>query len=346
MTKIGLVGAPRSGKTTVFGAITAATVDTKYKATQANLSSVKVQDDRIDALSQLYSTKKKTYATVSFMDIPGSTSGSTFDRTTLNNMRNVDALCQVLRAFSSDSHAQSPNFLQELLDFEAEIILADLELVERRITTIKKERGDIRHLELLQKLYETLENSHPLRMLSLNESEKKELSCYQFLSSKPVLLVINVDEEGIASQCPNEISVEAKKRGLGTIVLSAEIEMDIARMPQDDQKEFLESLGLLKSAKDRFIQSAFALLDLVSMITAGEDECRAWPIQRDSKAVHAAGKIHSDIERGFIRAEVIACHDLLEQGSESKCRTSGLLRVEGKNYLVQDGDVINFRFNV
>ena len=172
------------------------------------------------------------------------------------------------------------------------------------------------------------------------------ISAYAFLTQKPLLLVLNVAEEAIAAEAPADITEEAERRGLGLIVLSAKVEMDIAQMSPDEQQEFRDSLGLGESARDRFVREAFALLDLISMLTTGEDECRAWPVSRGSLAPQAAGKIHSDIERGFIRAEVVPWQDLVELGSEAKCREAGLLRVEGKSYVIQDGDVVNFRFNV
>ncbi len=182
--------------------------------------------------------------------------------------------------------------------------------------------------------------------MELRPEERKAISSYSFLTLKPLLLVLNVAEEAVSAQPAADITREAARRGLGLIVLSAQAEMTIAQMVPDEQHEFLQSMGLTEPARDRFIREAYALLDLISMLTVGEDECRAWPVPRGSLAPQAAGKIHSDIERGFIRAEVVPWQGLVELGSEAKCREAGKLRVEGKSYSIQDGDVVNFRFNV
>jgi len=344
--KIGLVGLPGSGKSTVFGALTGIAVETGYaaKGEKGHLGVVKVPDPRVDALSKLYNPKKTTYAETSFSDLGGGT-GEGLDRSVLNQMRNVDALCQVLRGFPSDA-GDAPDPLGELRDLEMETILADLEIVEQRAERLRRDRSNPRELELLERVQAALEAETPVRRLELVAEEKKMLSPYALLSQKPLLLVLNVPEEEAASEPPADLTHEAKRRDLGLVQLSAKVEMDIAQMSVDEQQEFLEAVGLSEPAVDRFIREAYALLDLISMLTSGEDECRAWPIPRNTPAPAAAGKIHSDIERGFIRAEVIHWSDLVELGSEARCRDAGKLRVEGKSYVVQDGDVVNFRFNV
>jgi hypothetical protein len=345
--KIGLVGFPGCGKSTVFNALTGQSVDTGYggKSGKANLGVVKVPDERVDALAKLYSPKKTTYAEVSFTDVAAGT-GQGLDRGVLNSMREADALCQVLRAFDSDAVPEPPNPLRELTDLETECILADLEMVERRVERLAKDRSDPRELELMKRLQTLLEAETPLRRVELSSEDLKMISGYRFLTHKPLLLVVNVNEADVASPVPANIAAAAEQRGLGAVVLSAQVEMDIAQMPPDDQREFLESLGLTAPARHRFVRAAFELLDLISMLTSGEDECRAWPVARGTPAPRAAGKIHSDIERGFIRAEVMRWQDLIELGSEAKCRDAGKLRVEGKDYVIADGDVVNFRFNV
>jgi hypothetical protein len=345
--KIGLVGFPGSGKSTVFNALTGLAVDTGYGAKgKAHLGSVKVPDPRVDALAALYQPRKTTYAEITFTDVAGGTSARQLDRAVLNSMREVDALCQVLRAFDSPALADPADPLRELIDLEAETILADLELVERRVERLRKDRSDPRELALMERLQAALEGETPLRSLELEDDARRQIAGYRFLTQKPLLLVVNVAEHAIAAPPPPAIAEAARARGLGVVVLSAQIEMEIAQMPAGDQPEFLASLGLEAAARDRFVIAAFALLELISMLTAGPDECRAWPIRRGLTAPRAAGKIHSDIERGFIRAEIVPWQDLVRLGSEAKCRDAGKLRVEGKDYVMQDGDVVNFRFNV
>ncbi|HTM21619.1 MAG TPA: redox-regulated ATPase YchF [Kofleriaceae bacterium] len=345
--KIGLVGFPGSGKSTVFNALTGLQVETGYgaKSGKPALGTVKVPDARVDALSQVFTPKKTTYAEIVFTDVGGGGSARGLDRAVLNSMREVDALCQVVRAFP-DAAGEAPRPLGEIADLEAETILADLEVTERRVERLTKERSNPRELELMTRIQAHLEAEKPLRSLELAAEEQKMISQYRFLSAKPLLLVLNVGEGEVAKPAPADVAKAATERGLGLVVLSAQIEQDIAQMPAEEQGEFLGSLGLSEPARNRFIKAAFALIDLISMLTAGPDECRAWPITRGTPAPRAAGKIHSDIERGFIRAEVMKWEDLVALGSEAKCREVGKLRTEGKDYIMQDGDVVNFRFNV
>jgi hypothetical protein len=342
--KIGLVGYPGSGKSTVFGALTGLEVATGYGAGKANLGAVKVPDARVDALAALYSPKKTTYAEITFSDL-GAGKAEGLDRTALNAMRNVDALCQVLRAFP-DAAGEPGDPLGELRGLETETLLADLELVEQRVAKLTKDRSNPRELALLERVQQALENEQAVRTLGLSEEESKSLAGYALLTAKPLLLVLNAAEGDVAAPAPEALARAAEERGLGLIVLSAQVEMDIAQLDAAEQGEFLASIGLAEPAVHRFIRAAFELIDLISMLTSGPDECRAWPVPRGTLAPRAAGTIHSDIERGFIRAEVIRCEDLLNYGSEAKCKDAGALRIEGKDYVVQDGDVVHFRFNV
>jgi GTP-binding protein YchF len=344
--KIGLVGFPGCGKTTVFGALTGLEVETGFAARKdkANIGTVKVPDPRVDALAALYTPKKLTYAEVAFTDLAAGT-GEGLDRSVLNQMRNLDALCQVVRAFP-DAAGEAGAPLQEIADLETETILADLEIVEQRVARLSKDRSNPRELALLERLQGELEAERPLRAVEISEEDLRTIAGYAFLTLKPLLLVLNVSEDAAAEPAPEELRKAAEERGLGLVVLSAQVEMDIAQLDDTEQQEFVASLGLDEPASHRFIRSAYELIDLISMLTAGPDECRAWPVQRGTPAPRAAGKIHSDIERGFIRAEVVRYEDLVELGSEAKCRDAGKLRVEGKDYVIQDGDVVNFRFNV
>ncbi|MDJ0852426.1 MAG: DUF933 domain-containing protein [Myxococcota bacterium] len=343
--KIGLVGHPGTGKSTVFGALTGLAVETGFaaKRDKGNLGAVKVRDPRVDALADLYQPKKKTYAEITFTDLPGGTEG--IDRATLNAMRPLDALCQVVRGFPGPA-GEPPDPATEIAELETETILADLEVVEQRIARLAKDRSNPRELELLERLRPALEEEQTLRRLDLGDEERRMLAGYTFLTLKPLLVVLNVSEDDAGKPVPPGVTAAAEERGLGVVQLSAAVEMDIAQMSEEDQKEFVESLGLEEPAAHRFVRAAFDLIGLVSMLTAGPDECRAWPVARGIAAPRAAGKIHSDIERGFIRAEVVPWEDLVSLGSEAKCRDAGKLRVEGKDYVIQDGDVVNFRFNV
>lgn len=344
--KIGLVGFPGSGKSAVFGALTGLAVETGFgsRRDKANLGVVKVPDARVDALAAIYQPKKTTYAEIAFTDLPAA-GGAGIERTALNAMRSLEALCQVVRGFA-DPAGTPPEPLREIADLETETILADLEVVEQRSARLRKDRSDANELALLERIQASLEDGHALRGLPLDDEERKRITGFSFLSLKPLLLVLNVAEDDLPAGAPAPVAAAAEERGLGLVVLSAPVEMDIAQMPDEEQKEFVESLGLDEPARNRFIRAAYALLDLISMLTVGPDECRAWPVPRGTPAPRAAGKIHSDIERGFIRAEVIAHDDLVTLGSEARCREAGKLRIEGRDYVIQDGDVVNFRFNV
>jgi GTP-binding protein YchF len=348
--KIGLVGFPGSGKTTVFNALTGLAAETGYGArAKTNLGVVKVPDARVEALAELFQPKKKTLAEITFSDVAADAGGGSargLDRTVLSAMREVESLCQVARAFVDPADGSPGQPLREIGDLETEMILADLELVEKRVDRLKKEKGNPRETDLLAQLKLHLESGRSLRDLPLSDEEWALFAGYRFLTLKPLLIVLNVDEAHVAQPAPVEIAEHAASRGLGLVVLSAKVEQDIAQMPPADQKDFIAALGLSEPARDRFVHAAFALQSLISFLTAGEDECRAWPLRKGLTAHRAAGKIHSDIERGFIRAEVMSVDDLLALKSEAKVREAGKLRLEGKDYVVRDGDVINFRFNV
>jgi ribosome-binding ATPase len=349
--KIGLVGFPGCGKSTVFNALTGLAAETGYGAARGktNLGAVKVPDARVDALAGLFNPKKATYAEITFCDVaaaPTPGQGKGLDEQVLRAMREVDALCHVVRGFV-DAVGETAQPLTEAKDFEIEMNLSDLILIETRLERVKKDKAKADEKVLLEKLKAHLDTGKPLRSLEgLGPADLTAISGFRFLTQKPLMLILNVPEDQLARPAPDDLTHYAQQSGLGLVVLAGIVEMDIAQMAPEDQKDFVASLGVTEPAVGRFIRAAYALSDLISFLTAGEDECRAWPLRKGSSAHKAAGKIHSDIERGFIRAEVMRWEDLVKLGSEAKCREAGKLRLEGKEYVVADGDVINFRFNV
>ncbi|MBI3651920.1 MAG: redox-regulated ATPase YchF [Acidobacteria bacterium] len=352
--KVGLVGFAGSGKTTIFNTLTGLTAEVGgYGAKEkANVGVIKVPDDRIDQLADLFNPKKKTYAEISFVDVAGpqaddpSRSESGLDAKLVQHMREVDALVHVVRAFDNAMLLQDADALRDINNFDTELLLTDLVQIENRITRLKKEKDSTRERELLERLKAELEAEHLLRDVEISPEEVALIAGFRFLSLKPLLVLLNVGEEQAASAPAAEVQSLAAAKHLSLIQMAGKTEMEIAELAPEEQRDFLQDLGITETARDRFIRAAYRLLDLISFLTAGEDECRGWPIKRGTSAQKAAGKIHSDIERGFIRAEVVRIEDLLEYKSEARCREHGKLKLEGKEYAVQDGDVIHFRFNV
>jgi GTP-binding protein YchF len=347
---MGIAGFPGSGKTTIFNALTGLHADVGLGSSSAalkpNLGTLKVPDARVDALADIFSPKKITYAEMTFIDFPDPpTTGGRLDERVLTQMREADALAHVVRAF--DDPAQlPPDPRRDLESFKTELVVADLAMVERRLERVKREKGKERERELLDKLREALESERELRHLGLSREEEGALAGFQFLTLKPRLTVVNVDEGAVAEPAPEAVREFAEAEKLTLVVISGKVEMELADLEPEDRRSFEKDLGLDESARDRFIQASYALLNLMSFLTAGEDEVRAWTIRRGEVAQGAAGKIHSDIARGFIRAEVIPYEAMIQYRTEAKCREAGKLRLEGKEYVVVDGDVIHFRFNV
>jgi GTP-binding protein YchF len=352
--KVGLVGFAGSGKTTIFNTLTGleAEVGGYGGREKANVGVIKVPDDRVEGLAELFNPKKKTFAEISFVDVAGPQSDqaeraeSGLDPRLVQHMRDVDALVHVVRAFDNPMLLQGADPLRDIRAFDDELMLTDLVQIENRIARLKKEKDSTRERELLERLKAALEQERPLRDVEATAEEIAMVAGFRFLSLKPLLLLLNVGEDGASSDPPREVADLAEAKHLSLITMSGRAEMDIAQLNDEEQREFLEDIGIKEPARDRFIRAAYKLLDLISFLTSGEDECRAWSIRRGTTAHRAAGVIHSDIERGFIRAEVVRVEDLLALGSEARCREMGKLRLEGKDYVVQDGDVIHFRFNV
>jgi len=357
--KIGLAGFPLTGKSTLFQLLTGLEPAAHGGRGEAQQGVTRVPDPRLNRLSEMYSPKKTTPATVTYLDLAGVEKGQAAKTLPLDALRTVDALAHVVRGFEDESipHSEGPiDPARDVAAMETELILADLIVAERRVEKldllVKKtaKEEEKKELAIFRKVLAHLEEEKPLRNGDWNETELRLLRGYTFLSLKPLLVVINAGEddaqklhEGAASF--NLEAVDAQDR-TAVVAMSAKLEAEIAQLDGDDAAVFMEEMGIREPALDRMIRASYALLDRVSFFTVGEDECRAWTIGRDTDARKAAGVIHSDIERGFIRAELVAYKDLDANGSWSACRDDGTLRLEGKEYPMQDGDVVNFRFNV
>jgi len=364
---IGIVGLPNCGKTTLFNALTKGEAETApyhQAGAEANVGIVKVPDERVDRLSEIFTPKKTTHAVVEFVDLPGLPRGSVAEgaRVTdfLKRAREVDALVHVVRAFDDDTvphPAGSVDPLRDVEDLEVELMLSDLAIIEKRLerveAALKKGVERERHEKekaILDRCKEALEAEKPLRNIVIEGEEEKLIRGYRFLTLQPLIIVLNVgegdldsDETGgllkkIAASFPGEKSRVER--------LSAKIEMELGQLPPDEAALFMEDLGIAESAMKRLIHSCYDLLGQISFLTAGEDEVRAWTIPKGTKAVKAAGAIHSDIERGFIKAEAITFDDFIAAGSFSKAREAGTLRLEGRDYIVRDGEIVHFKFNV
>jgi ribosome-binding ATPase len=343
--KVGLIGHRGAGKTTIFNMLTGlqAQVGGFGGKEETHLGVIKVPDLRIDKLSQIFKPKKTTYAEIRFSDFPPSEGEENLkaNQALIAQMREVDAMALVLRDYES-----SGNPPKELNDLLTEMILTDLAVVENRRGRLKKEKARPQEEALLERCAQTLENEQSLRNLSFSADEENLASGFGFLSRKPVLVICNQAEDKAGQPLAADFEAELNRRGLQGLGLAGKVEMEIAQLDESDRAAFLKEIGIEEPARDRFIRASYALLDLVSFFTTGEDEVRAWTITQGTPAKKAAGKIHSDIERGFIRAEVIAYDDFIAHGSEAKCKEAGKLRLEGKDYIVKDGDIIHFRFAV
>lgn len=354
--KVGICGFEKTGKTTLFCAVSGLNINISYGQTPENNINegvAIVYDDRISKLSQIFKPKKTTYAVIDYKDLPGlSSNDSKRNQKILDNLKDLDLIINVIRAFD-DSFTAHPfgsiDIVRDINGFESELLLFDMILVEKRIERIEsnlkrglKEKED--ELILFKKIHNHLNNDLPLRTFDFSEEEKKILLPYKFLSIKPLIHLINTSEN-------EKIDEEKYKRNLkdknsDLISLCAKIEKEIIELPEVERSEFLAELGILEPASYKLIRASYSLLGLISFFTVGEDEVRAWTIKKGLNAKEAGGKIHSDIERGFIRAEVISYEDFMKYKDLKKAKELGLLRLEGKDYIVQDGDIMNFRFNV
>jgi hypothetical protein len=360
--KLGIFGFPKVGKTTLFNLLTRLQASTdKFTSGRAapNVGTARVADSRVDRLTALFKPKKTTWATVEYVDVAGMKSGEMKESVDLGALRPVDALVHVVRAFDDAEIEHAPGSIdprRDILAMESELLLADLITIEKRLERLEldmKKRKDPalgREHEAIVVLKTALDAEQPVRSVTLSEEQERLLRGFQFLSGKPILHVVNLGEERQALH--QDISAAF---GLGDIAahpntamtyVLGKLEMEISRLDEADARAFLDDLGLTESGIDRVVRTSYDLLGLLSFFTVGEDEVRAWTIRRGTIAHKAAGTIHSDIERGFIRAEVMRYEDLVARGSEKAVKEAGLFRLEGKEYVVQDGDIAHFRFNV
>ena len=351
--KLGLIGLLQSGKSTLLSALSGKAVP-PVGSVSIEQAVVSVPDERIEWLSKLYNPKKKAYATIECLDIPGFSfaeeSSRAAARKLINQIRTVDMLVLVIRAFESSTvpaYNGKVDPQRDLLELKTEILLSDLELVANRVEKLEKEikkpskrQGqDKAELDLMLKFQAALEEEKPMSTVVQSEEELELIRSFGFLTLKPMMAVINIGEKQIGQDIKLDTDMQ-------TISLSAEIECELSQLDADSRVEFMKDLGITESAALKFVESCYSTLGLISFLTSGPDECRAWTIKKGTTAVDAAGKIHSDIKRGFIRAETISYADINALGEEKAVKAAGKARLEGKNYIVQDGDIINFRFNV
>jgi GTP-binding protein YchF len=356
--KTGIIGLPQVGKTSLFGILTKAHLSTSpSNPREAHVGVAKVPDDRLDRLAALFDPKKLTHASVEYVDLGAIGQDALKESGYIGHLRNVDAIAHVVRAFEDDSipHAGPIDPLRDIKNVEFDLMVSDLGQIEKRLERVEKDLKKMRsadlekEFELLKRGKAQIESERPLREMEMTPEDKKRFRGFMFLSEKPILYVLNIGESTeLGKDLENAVtkyglSEVASRPNSGATAICGKVEAELAEMSEADAAEFLSSYGLTESGLTRLIRTTYALLGLISFFTSGEDECRAWTIPVNTRAAQAAGAIHSDLEKHFIRAETIRWDQLLDAGSEANARSRGTLRLEGKDYIVQDGDVMHIR---